>query len=289
MHYDPMIAKLIVWDHDRSRAVRRLQQTLAEAQVVGVTANLGFLAAVAAHPAFAAGQLDTAFIGRHHAELFPEANPASDSILALACLDLLLRRTAEAITSAGASGDPYSPWHSTGGWQLNSDNFHRLDFIDGGQAVQVTAHFRAGGYQLDLPGGSLLASGSIDEDGDLCADLGGRRCRATVVRNGNELAILCAGHRHLLIVQDPAQQATEREDPIGRLTAPMPGKIVAVMVAAGDQVERGRPLVVLEAMKMEHTITAPAAGVVASLPFAVGDVVSEGEELLVFEAEGGTE
>jgi len=285
MHYDPMIAKLIVWDHDRSRTVRRLQQVLAEFQVVGVAANIGFLAAVVCHPAFASAQLDTGFIERHRTELFPEVGAASDRILALACLDLLLRRSGEAEAAAQASGDPYSPWHSTGGWQLNSDNHHRLDFIDGGEAVQVTAHFRAEGYLLDLPGGSFLVSGCIDEDGDLCADLDGRRCRATVVRHGQELTILSDGHSHLLTVEDPALLAEDHEVAAGRLTAPMPGKVVAVMVAAGDRVERGAPLVVLEAMKMEHTITAPTAGVVARLPFAVGAIVSEGEELLVFEVE----
>jgi 3-methylcrotonyl-CoA carboxylase alpha subunit len=285
MHYDPMIAKLIIWDHDRNRAVRRLQQALVDFQVVGVNANIGFLAAVASHPAFAAAQLDTGFIERHRKELFPETGIASDRILALACLDVLLARCREAATTACASNDPYSPWHGTNGWQLNSDNYHRLDFVDNGEAVQVTAHFRASGYLLELPGGPLLVSGSVDEDGDLCADLAGSRCRATVVRHSQDLTILSNGRSHLLTVEDPALLAAEQEETIGRLTAPMPGKVVAIMVAAGDRVERGAPLVVLEAMKMEHTITAPVTGTVASLFYAVGDIVSEGVALISFEVE----
>ena len=285
MHYDPMIAKLIIWDHDRNRAVRRLQQALADFQVVGVNANIGFLAAVASHPAFAAAQLDTGFIERHRKELFPETGTASDRILALACLDVLLARCREAATTACASNDPHSPWHGTNGWQLNSDNYHRLDFVDNGEAVQVTAHFRASGYLLELPGGPLLVSGSVDEDGDLCADLAGSRCRATVVRHSQDLTILSNGRSHLLTVEDPALLAAEQEETIGRLTAPMPGKVVAIMVAAGDRVERGAPLVVLEAMKMEHTITAPVTGTVASLFYAVGDIVSEGVALISFEVE----
>ena len=283
MHYDPMIAKLIIWDHDRTRAVRRLQQALAEFQVVGVSANISFLAAVAAHPAFAAAQLDTGFIERHRSDLFPEVGLASDRILALACLDVLLSRTHEAAAMAMASGDPYSPWHGTDGWQLNSDNYHRLGFVDGGETVQVTAHFRSGGYLLELPSGPLLVTGSVDENGDLCADLDGSRCRATVVRHGQDLVILSDGHNHLLTVEDPSLLGAEDEEAIGRLTASMPGKVVAVMVAVGDCVERGAPLVVLEAMKMEHTITAPFAGTVASLFYTVGDIVSEGAELLSFE------
>ena len=285
MHYDPMIAKLIIWDHDRDRAVRRLQMALADFQVVGVTTNIGFLSAVAAHPAFAVAQLDTVFIERHRRELFPEAGAASDRILALACLDVLLSRCQDAATTALASNDPHSPWHGTGGWQLNSDNYHRLDFVDDGVALQITAHFRSGGYLLELPGGSLLVSGSVDEDGDLCADLGGSRCRATVVRHGQDMTILSDGRSHLLTVEDPSLLAAEQEEVIGRLTAPMPGTVVAVMVTAGQRVERGAPLVVLEAMKMEHTITAPVAGTVASLFYAVGDIVSEGAELISFEVE----
>ena len=162
-----------------------------------------------------------------------------------------------------------------------------MDFVDNGEPVQVTVHFRHNGYLMELPGGSLQASGSIDDDGDLCADLGGNRCRATVVRHGQDLTILCDGHSHLLTINDPSLFETEQEEAGGRLTAPMPSKIVAVMVAVGDRVERGAALVILEAMKMEHTITAPTAGVVADLHYAVGDMVSEGEALLTFEVEEG--
>ena len=186
---------------------------------------------------------------------------------------------------ARVSNDPYSPWHDTGGWQLNSDNYHLLDFVDCGESVQVTAHYRTDGYFLELPGGSLLVSGCVDKDGDLYADLGGRRCRATVVRHSQDLTILCDGHSHLLTVEDPLKFGAEQEESVGRMTAPMPGKVVAVMVANGDHVERGAPLVVLEAMKMEHTITAPVAGTVANLIYTVGAIVSEGAELISFEAE----
>ena len=285
IYYDPMIAKLIVWDHDRPRAVRRLRQALADFQVVGVTANLGFLSAVAAHPAFAAGEIDTGFIERHAPALFPDAAPASDRVLALATLDVLLQRSAAAAVAAGSSVDPYSPWHATDGWRLNSDNHHELIFVDGGNRVMVTCHFRAGGYLLELPGGPLEVSGTLDAGGDLSANLAGVRCRATVVRRGFERIILADGGSHTLFLHDPAQHAAEREAGGGRLTAPMPGKLVALLVAAGEQVKRGTPLMIMEAMKMEHTIKAPADGQVVSLPFRVGDMVSEGVDLLVFAAE----
>lgn len=289
IYYDPMIAKLIVWDLDRLRAVRRLQLALADFQVVGVKTNLNFLSSVAAHPAFGAAELDTGFIEQHHAGLFPEDQPVSDQVLALACLDVLLRRSSEAELMALASPDRYSPWHCTDGWRLNSDNHHVLVFLDGAERIAVTAHFRPGGYLLDLPGGTIYVSGDIDSAGVLSADLGGARCRATVVLRELELNIIVNGKSHILVLEDPALHAAEQDSVGGRLTAPMPGKIVAVMVAAGDQVKLGTPLVVLEAMKMEHTISAPADGVVDNLPFAVGDMVSEGADLVSFENEDGEE
>jgi len=283
IHYDPMLAKLIVWDHDRNLAIKRMQQALADFQVSGVTTNIGFLSQVITHRAFAAAELDTSFIEHHGADLFPEPGAASDRILALASLDLLLRRNAEAAATAAISTDPYSPWHCTDGWRLNSDNHHVLNFIDGLHRIAVTVHYRDNHYVLELPGGRLSASGTLDAAGDLSADLDGVRCRSTIVRREEQITVISGGHSHVLLLDDPGLQAGELDGGEGRLTAPMPGKIVAVLVNVGDQVKRGTALVVMEAMKMEHTIMAPLDGIVANLPFRVGDIVDEGVELLGFE------
>ncbi|HSR35586.1 MAG TPA: biotin/lipoyl-containing protein, partial [Desulfurivibrionaceae bacterium] len=285
IYYDPMIAKLIVWDTDRAGALRRLQKALADYQVVGVTTNIGFLASVAAHPAFAAGDLDTGFIERYRADLFPDPRPASDRTLALASLDVLLRRNDEARRAARASHDPYSPWHLATGWRLNFDNHHTLHFLDGEQVVTVTVHYRPDGYLLDLPQGQMLVRGELDAAGDLLADLGGTRIKATVVRHGAALTIMKRGRSHTLTIHDPHTLTGEEVGAGGKLTAPMPGKVVAVMVEPGEQVEKGRPLMILEAMKMEHTITAPRDGQVARLNFTVGSLVSEGVELLALASE----
>jgi len=282
IHYDPMIAKLIVWDATRAGALRRLRSALAEYQVVGVSTNVEFLAALAAHPAFAAGDLDTGFIERHRGVLFPETCAASDQVLALASLYLLLRRGDEAEQAALASRDRWAPWHLTTGWQMNGDNHHDLTFRDSGATVQVTAHYRPGGYLLDLPGGELQVRGRLNEEGDLLADLGGARMSATVVRHGDDLTIVTRGCNHRLTLHDPLAHAGEQEVEGGRLTAPMPGKIVALLVREGSEVKQGAPLVIMEAMKMEHTITAPRDGVVAAIHFAIGVVVHEGAELLAF-------
>ncbi len=288
IHYDPMIAKLIVWDQDRTSAVRRLQQALADYQVVGVTTNLRFLASVAKHPAFVAAELDTGFIERHRGDLFPAAEPASDDVLALAALDVLLRRSHEADRGATLPLDPCSPWLLTDGWRLNSDNHHTLTFHQGETTIEVVAHYRSECYLLELPGGPLQVCGELDGQGDLLANLGGRRARATAVRRGNELTILFQGRSHCLQLDDPYLLTDEQEGTGGSLTAPMPGKVISVMVEAGAEVKQGSPLMILEAMKMEHTITAPGDGRVTALHFEAGALVNEGEELLAFEAVEGS-
>ena len=285
INYDPMIAKLIVWDVDRNAAIRRMRSALAEFQVVGVTTNTGFLGNVVAHSAFSAGEIDTGFIERYRDALFPGSAPASDRTLALAALDLMLTRSAESDCKARRSHDPYSPWHQTGGWRLNSDNYQQLHFIDAEKVVPVVAHYRPSGFSLELPGGSMLVRGERDAAGDLLADLAGTRIKATVIRNGAVLTVLDQGKSHQLMIHTLHAVGEQDEAAAGRLTAPMPGKIVAVMVASGVRVGRGTPLLIMEAMKMEHTINAPCDGCVAEFHYPVGAVVNEGAELLEFTAE----
>ncbi|MBI4968556.1 MAG: acetyl/propionyl/methylcrotonyl-CoA carboxylase subunit alpha [Rhodospirillales bacterium] len=287
IHYDPMIAKLICWDADRNRALQRLKAALADYQVVGVATNLAFLGSVAAHPAFAEGAVDTGFFERHKADLFPEPGPASERVLALASLDVLLERAAEAEAAARQSSDPHSPWHTTSGWRLNDDNHHVLIFKDGATEHRLTLHYRPQGWVMDLPSGPLRVNGVLDADGTLRADLGGIRLAATVIRHGDERVVMGLGPSHRLILFDPAAQAAESEAQGGSLVAPMPGKVTQVFVKAGDRVARGAPLLVIEAMKMEHTIRAPADGVVAKLNFAPGDQASDGDVLLAFADEEG--
>ncbi len=286
-YYDPMIAKLIVWERDRPAALARLGAALAETEVVGPETNVEFLAAVAAHPAFAAGEVDTGFIDRHRAELVRGPAPASDDALALACLGELLHRRRAAETRARASTEPFSPWHDTTGWRLNMETHIRLSFTDGAREISVTVHYRPGGYVLDLPGASLAASlsagGESGSGAEVVADLDGRRVSGAVVRRGAERIVLLSGARHRLRLVDPFESAAAEDAVVGRMTAPMPGKIVKVHVSPGQNVVRGAPLIVLEAMKMEHSISAPADGKVAKVHYAAGDLVEEGAELIAFE------
>ncbi len=284
VHYDPMIAKLIVWDTDRAGALRQLRAALSEYQVVGVTTNIDFLAATSAHPAYVANDVDTGFIPRHEADLFPDAEAVSDKVLAWACLDELLRRNDEISSRAQGSYDPYSPWNSATGWRMNGGNHHLVCFLDGDTQLEVRADFQQEGYLLSLPSGSnLLVRGEFDGEGNLLADLGGDRTKATMVRHGNELTIMSYGTSHRLVVHDPALFDEDDHEQAGNLTAPMTGKIVSVLTEEGAKVKQGDALIVMEAMKMEYTIQAPHDGVVTQVNFAAGELVDDGVALLILE------
>ncbi|BAE49478.1 acetyl-CoA carboxylase biotin carboxylase subunit [Paramagnetospirillum magneticum] len=281
--YDPMIAKLIVWDEDRDSALRRLRRALADYQVAGVTTNVSFLGAIAAHPAFAALEIDTGFIERYRADLQPPAAPVPAMGLAFASLALLLWREEDSARTAARSGDPHSPWHQTNGWRLNDDNHHDFRFMDGADERRVTVHFVADGWSLDLPDQTLSARRATLSGTTLSAEIGGERRTASVVRSGFDITVLHDGHAWKIKLDDPSATAAEREGGDGRLAAPMPGTVVQVLVQPGDAVTAGQPLIVVEAMKMEHAIKAPAEGKVAAIHFKVGDTVAEGVELLAFE------
>ena len=290
VHYDPMIAKLIVWDVDRDAAVRRMRSALADYQIVGLTTNVAFLMAVVAHRAFAKahqepGLLDTGLIARYRRELLPDAQPASDETLALAVLSELTRIDAQARAEAQAAEDRWSPWSLADGWRPNEDNYHVFAFRDGEREIAVTAHYRSGGYELELPGKTVAARAEPEADGRLVADLGGARLHGTVVRGGRQITVFTAGASHRLELKEFETVADEEAG--GTLTAPMPGSVVEVLVGEGQRVDKGVAMMIIEAMKMEHTIAAPAPGVVAQVLFRKGDQVKEGELLFRFETQSG--
>ncbi len=287
VHYDPMIAKVIAWDEERRGALARLAAALEGSAVVGSTTNLEFLARLLRHPDFVAGAVDTGFIGRHRAALVPPAAPADDTTLALAALAVLGDRAAEARAAAARSGDPYSPWHSTDGWRLNLDTRVELVFLEGERRAPVTVRYGAGHYRLALPGGSLTASAVRPDAARIEATLGERRLKARVVRDGRLLWVLGPQGLVRLELEDPHGGEALDAGAGGRLVAPMPGKVIAVSVAEGQDVAKGALLMILEAMKMEHSIVAPAEGRVTAVRYAPGDLVKEGAELISFEAKEG--
>lgn len=283
VHYDPMIAKLIVWDRNRHSTLRRLENALRDTQIVGVNTNLDFLSNVVAHEAFRSGRFDTGFIDRHREELLAPPASSSDAVLAVAALDVVLRRDRQARELAARSTDPHSPWHSTCGWRLNDDSRQTLDFVEDGQERSVVVHCHRDHYLIDTPSGTIRTAGQIDESGDLLVTLDGRRLRVTIVRADDLMTVLYRGDRYQLALRDLADTGAAAASFVDSLLAPMPGKVIDVLVEESDRVRQGAPLIVLEAMKMEHTITAPCDGRVSAIHYRPGDFIAEGARLLHLE------
>ena len=286
IHYDPMIAKVVAWGEDRGAALRRMARALEETRVAGLATNRDFLHAVVVHPAFAKGDVHTGFIAEHRAALLPAGEKAPDRILALAALQSVLTNRAETAARAAMSNDPFSPWHRSDGWRLNDDSWSTFRFAEGGHEHSVTVHYRKGGYLFDLPAGGLAVAGSMAADGTISARIGDTVCHGAAARVGGELTIFEGGKSWRLAIVDPLAAVADVEAGVESLTSPMPGKIIAVKIEAGAKVERGQALLVMEAMKMEHTIRAPADGIVEKIHYKVGEQVDEGVELIHFEAEG---
>jgi 3-methylcrotonyl-CoA carboxylase alpha subunit len=284
-YYDPMIAKLIVAGKDRPAALSRLELALGQTRVSGVATNLAFLQRIAAQADYRAGRLDTAFVARHGDALLPAAGGVSDEALALASLAVLLRRDAEARRAAQQSSDPFSPWHATDGWRLNTERLSLLRFEDAMATIDVFVRPAGQGVLLGFGGHEVLALGRLADDGTLEARLDGRTRRATILWDGVELGLDMAGEHHRLRLYDPLAAAAGQEAGSNRLIAPMPGKVVQVHVAPGDRVARGDALMVLEAMKMEHTMVAPMDGRVAAVHYREDDLVEEGADLIDLEPE----
>ncbi|MGL4410040.1 MAG: acetyl-CoA carboxylase biotin carboxylase subunit, partial [Zoogloea sp.] len=269
-HYDPMIAKLIVWDVNRDRALARMLQALADYRVVGVANNIEFLSRLTACPAFAGADLDTGLIEREKDYLFPaEAEAPREAWLAVALAELLRTQT-RADRDAAGHAEPASPWHLQDGWRLNAAPRRRLIFRLG--EVQKTVDVEpvgAGAYALVLDGRSSRVSGSLNPRGLLRAELDGLRTRITVVQAGEKRHVFAHGRAWAFACVDPLHFQSEGSGTEGGLLAPMPGKVIALVATPGARVEKGAPLLILEAMKMEHTITAPSSGTVQAFRFAV--------------------
>jgi 3-methylcrotonyl-CoA carboxylase alpha subunit len=280
--YDPMIAKLIVWGADRAQALARMAQALGELHIVGLATNIAFLKRLVEGDAFAHADLDTGLIERSNATLFPPPAAAPLDALALAAVALV---TQEDAATGGAD-----PWTSAHGWRMNGSYRRVLSFGDdyaatlAGGAYRVGLTYRAAGWTLDVDGAAHDVTLTAHAGGKLALRLDGRAVHGTVRRDGELLHVFSGGLHHVLAWNDPLAHAGEQEAAGGRLTAPMPGKVVAVIASNGQLVKKGEPLVIMEAMKMEHTIAAPSDGVVEEVLYQVGDQVADGAPLLAFKA-----
>ena len=288
-YYDPMIAKLIVWGDTRDIALSRMRAALADFQVVGVTTNIDFLGRVLDTPAFASGDVHTGLIEDNAAALFPAAPPASELALAAAALYRLLTEAANSGADAQSSASA-SPWGLRDGWQPNLEATRVLKFKSADETdstdYRVPVRYSRSGLQFDF-GGWTPIGGELVTERDLKMNWRGEILTATIVRAtstvSDTLHVFANGSRTAFEVIDPLAHAGEGAAEPGSLSAPMPGRVTALLVEAGTTVKRGTPLMVLEAMKMEHTINAPIDGVVTAIHYKVGDQVGDGAMLATIE------
>ncbi|BCA29224.1 methylcrotonyl-CoA carboxylase subunit alpha [Metapseudomonas otitidis] len=263
--YDPMLAKLIAWGENREEARQRLLAMLEDTAVGGFRTNLAFLRRVLGHPAFAAAELDTGFIERHQGQLLPAPAALPEQVWQLA---------AEAFRQGDAArirqDDPHSPWSGNSGWRAGLPSETDLHLACGEERQVVRLRGR-----VDSP---------IYLEGErLTLELDGVRRTLLAIRRDETLYLEWNGTLHTITRVDPIAEAEASHTHQGGLTAPMNGSIVRVLVEAGQAVEAGTALVVLEAMKMEHSIRAPHAGTVKALYCSEGELVAEGTALVELE------
>ncbi|WP_343860308.1 acetyl/propionyl/methylcrotonyl-CoA carboxylase subunit alpha [Aliiglaciecola litoralis] len=288
-YYDPMIAKLIVWDKDREKALAKLTSALSRYEVQGVTTNIDFLYNLASHNAFANAQLTTHFIEEHEAELFVSAAQTHESIIPLAAVYLVLDRV-----QAQPKQSIHSPWQAGNHWRMNE--FHQEALTLSVQncqydirvihADQNDSLLRS--FEIQHGSQSYVCHGKL-ENGELSVNVNGHGQVIKVAQHENYSTLFTPKFAVQCALVTPDLGLSDQDDHHGGFNAPMNGTLVGLMVEPQQQVEKGQTLLVMEAMKMEHAIKAPSAGKVLEFFYSPGDLVDGGSALLTFEATDETE
>ena len=276
--YDPMIAKLIVWDHSRDEAVQRLSGALANFEVVGVKTNLQFLHRLVNTHSFLEPELDTDLLEREQKNLQPKESTAPDEACLFAVLGLLLQERM-AVSEQSAS----SPWAICDGWRTVGSQVRRFTFLSLASSRTVSVTYKPHGYAMRLNEKLFEVEDARGLSGRLSAMIDGHRLHATVVPSRGTMHVFFEQNTWEYHWQNPLEAASGDSEEQGSIQSPMPGVVSAVLVESGAEVEKGAPVIVLEAMKMEYTILAPARGRVTELFFAKGDQVPDGTPLFRFE------
>ncbi len=294
VYYDPMIAKLIVWDESRSKALARLTKALSEYRIKGLVNNIPFLYNLAKSKPFQAAELDTGFIEKHNDALFIEHNADINAYLPIMAVTLVLEKQAQIqrqTTHATTHLDPFSPWATANAWRANEMHAQKLAVDVAGEVYEVAVTQKESNAQSNEQAFvvqheertfKLLVKQAGEQ---LLFNVDGHRQSITVASDNlgislyaNELAIHFTEHK-------PDLGLSDDDGETGGFTAPMNGTVVKLLVEIGTVVEKGQPLMIMEAMKMEHSLTAPATGSVAEFFYQAGDLVDGGAELLAFTAD----
>ena len=280
--YDPMIAKLVVFDADRPRALARLRAALAQCDIAGPKSNIEFLERLVRHPAVVGATIDTGYLDRHLDQFLPAAAEADAGLVIAATVARLLVQEHATRARAAGSTDPTSPWTIADGWRLGHGSRRSLAFAHRGGRIEVHAQGSDGNYRIEHAGQTHAIAGAHMAAGMLSLRVGDRARRFSILDDDRYL-LVHDGERRLRLepVAMYRHEQVATSDSADKLVAPMPGRVVVVKAAVGAAVVAGQELMVIEAMKMELSLKAPRAGTVAEVRAAAGDFVEADAVLVV--------
>ncbi|XP_005737074.1 methylcrotonoyl-CoA carboxylase subunit alpha, mitochondrial [Pundamilia nyererei] len=298
-HYDPMIAKLVVWGEDRSAALKKLRYCLRQYNIVGLNTNIDFLLNLSGHPEFEAGNVSTSFIPQHYAELFPTPKAPSGATICQAALGLILQERNHTLGFTQSSTDPFSPFGSSCGWRNNILFNRNVTLQVGDKKVDVVIMYNQdGSYSMQIGDEVNHVTGEVEMEGGasfLHCTVNGVESRPKLVILDNTVHLFSTEGSSQVSVPVPKYRAgVGGSGAQGGAVAPMTGTIEKVLVKAGDKVTVGDPLMVMIAMKMEHTIRAPKSGVIKKVLFSEGSQANRHAPLVELveeeeQAEGGSQ
>ncbi|MEP6483420.1 MAG: acetyl/propionyl/methylcrotonyl-CoA carboxylase subunit alpha [Rudaea sp.] len=280
--YDPMIAKLIVWDRTRTDALQRMREALAQCDIVGLKSNIEFLERLVRHPAVVEGRIDTGYLDRHLDEFLPAANETDATTLFAAAAAVLVDEEAAIAPNAD---DPHSPWSISDAWRVAHAGKRMIRFSQSDARIDVTAKGNSGNYELAVDDRVCAVSNARLGDGVFTAAFDGTSRRYRIDVHRDRVWLHDGSRRTVLQRMGAFEFAKSSQANDNRVTAPMPGRIVVVKTKAGDHVETGQELLVMEAMKMEIALKAPHAGTIEAVSAAVGDFVEADAVLVRFTAD----
>jgi 3-methylcrotonyl-CoA carboxylase alpha subunit len=295
-----MIAKLIVWDANRQQAINKLLTALNELHITGVDTNIHLVANILTHADFQSGKINTDFINAHKEQLIPTTHDVSNNIIAVAALIQFLRLQQTGNNLAKTSMDITSPWFIRDGWRLL--NQHQIQFklwsVLQKYNINIKMHLDSAVkprndeelvvtkndfYCITVDDTPIELKLIWQDSPYLAVSINNQQLHVKAIFINSDLHIFYQ-HQHVVFhTIDPSALSSDSTSGENHLTAPMPGTVVKVFVKAGDKVNKGDKLIILEAMKMEHTVYAPDDGVIKEILFQAGDTLTEGVELLQFE------
>ncbi|CAG8440549.1 3459_t:CDS:10 [Ambispora gerdemannii] len=292
VHYDPMIAKLIVKGNDRTEALRILRKALNDYEVVGLHTNIEFLKKLSSHPAFINEELETGFIEKYKTDLFTSIGRTNPIILAQAAISLTLIELEKDQSRISGTLDPFSPWSTLTCIRLNTKHTRHISLSDSNESESIVdIQFKSNGtFDVKVnQGGETLSifTGVMakwnEAQKQIILDIDDRKLRSRVILDNNKRVVVFGEHgKTVLQIPTPAYLSAETSDVVGSIKTPMPCKISQIFVTVGQVVEKGTPLIVLEAMKMEHLIKSPLPGKIEKIFYKVGDLVEENKNLVAF-------